>query len=85
MPPSRSAKTTGNDFFRALQILEHLRRSSAPYVGPGCVVWLAVKPQRDTVSGVWEASNGKSCIAPGSLDTSLSHAAGLSDIAVCHA
>ena len=24
-------------------------------------------------------------IAPGSLDTSLSHAAGLSDIAVCHA
>ena len=26
-----------------------------------------------------------SCIAPGSLDTSLSHAAGLSDIAVCHA
>ena len=29
----------------------------------------------------WE--NG--CIAPGSLDTSLSHAAGLSDIAVCHA
>ena len=28
---------------------------------------------------------GKACIAPGSLDTSLSHAAGLSDIAVCHA
>ncbi len=27
----------------------------------------------------------KGCIAPGSLDTSLSHAAGLSDIAVCHA
>ena len=27
----------------------------------------------------------KTCIAPGSLDTSLSHAAGLSDIAVCHA
>ena len=27
----------------------------------------------------------KLCIAPGSLDTSLSHAAGLSDIAVCHA
>ena len=27
----------------------------------------------------------KECIAPGSLDTSLSHAAGLSDIAVCHA
>ena len=25
------------------------------------------------------------CIAPGCLDTSLSHAAGLSDIAVCHA
>ena len=25
------------------------------------------------------------CIAAGSLDTSLSHAAGLSDIAVCHA
>ena len=29
--------------------------------------------------------NLRSCIAPGSLDTSLSHAAGLSDIAVCHA
>ena len=27
----------------------------------------------------------KQCTAPGSLDTSLSHAAGLSDIAVCHA
>ena len=27
----------------------------------------------------------KGCIAPGSLDTSFSHAAGLSDIAVCHA
>ena len=27
----------------------------------------------------------RACIAPGSLDTSLSHAAGLSDIAVCHA
>ena len=27
----------------------------------------------------------RQCIAPGSLDTSLSHAAGLSDIAVCHA
>ena len=25
------------------------------------------------------------CIAPGSLDTSLSHAAGLSEIAACHA
>ena len=25
------------------------------------------------------------CIAPGSLDTSLSHAAGLIEIAVCHA
>ena len=30
-------------------------------------------------------SNSSGCIAPGSLDTSLSHAAGLSDIAVCHA
>ena len=29
--------------------------------------------------------HGNLCIAPGSLDTSLSHAAGLSDIAVCHA
>ena len=29
--------------------------------------------------------NKLQCIAPGSLDTSLSHAAGLSDIAVCHA
>ena len=29
--------------------------------------------------------HGYFCIAPGSLDTSLSHAAGLSDIAVCHA
>ena len=27
----------------------------------------------------------ESCSAPGSLDTSLSHAAGLSDIAACHA
>ena len=32
-----------------------------------------------------DASLGRLCIAPGSLDTSLSHAAGLSDIAVCHA
>ena len=35
-------------------------------------------------------SNGKgtgsySCSAPGSLDTSLSHAAGLIEIAACHA
>ena len=29
--------------------------------------------------------DNQDCIAPGSLDTSLSHAAGLSDIAVCHA
>ena len=32
-----------------------------------------------------EATVKSDCIAPGSLDTSLSHAAGLSDIAVCHA
>ena len=31
------------------------------------------------------AQDSYTCIAPGSLDTSLSHAAGLSDIAVCHA
>ena len=34
MPPSRSAKTTGNDFFRALQMLDtfaaHRHRRSAP-------------------------------------------------------
>ena len=41
-------------------------------------------------STTWEAGGAKlvkttNCIAPGSLDTSLSHAAGLSDIAVCHA
>ena len=37
--------------------------------------------------GLTEGYNGlnRGCIAPGSLDTSLSHAAGLSDIAVCHA
>ena len=29
-------------------------------------------------------AHNRACIAPGSLDTSLSHAAGLSDIAVCH-
>ena len=33
----------------------------------------------------WVHRHWYSCIAPGSLDTSLSHAAGLSDIAVCHA
>ena len=31
------------------------------------------------------AAAGRECSAPGSLDTSLSHAAGLSDIAACHA
>ena len=34
---------------------------------------------------LWPYSFVSHCIAPGSLDTSLSHAAGLSDIAVCHA
>ena len=38
---------------------------------------------RDAVMALLD--NSASCIAPGSLDTSLSHAAGLSDIAVCHA
>ena len=38
------------------------------------------KPQPLLASG-----DSVECIAPGSLDTSLSHAAGLSDIAVCHA
>ena len=37
--------------------------------------------ERDPQLGTWT----NNCIAPGSLDTSLSHAAGLSDIAVCHA
>ena len=30
-------------------------------------------------------NNGNACSAPGSLDTSLSHAAGLIEIAACHA
>ena len=34
---------------------------------------------------VYRENTDTMCIAPGSLDTSLSHAAGLSDIAVCHA
>ena len=35
--------------------------------------------------GTRNISGTNHCSAPGSLDTSLSHAAGLSDIAVCHA
>ena len=49
--------------------------------------WLA---ERGTTAVIPPRKNRKvqyhyDCIAPGSLDTSLSHAAGLSDIAVCHA
>ena len=47
---------------------------------------LADAPLRSPFSGhSAEIIEYWSCIAPGSLDTSLSHAAGLSDIAVCHA
>ena len=42
--------------------------------------------QEDDITVLAVQFQGSSvCIAPGSLDTSLSHAAGLSDIAVCHA
>ena len=36
---------------------------------------------------IWELAvpGGNPCSAPGSLDTSLSHAAGLIEIAACHA
>ena len=39
----------------------------------------------DTAEVIVSVDRRYYCIAPGSLDTSLSHAAGLSDIAVCHA
>ena len=46
-------------------------------------------PFTDIIDGILEEDRTvhrkQRCIAPGSLDTSLSHAAGLSDIAVCHA
>ena len=37
------------------------------------------------ISGHGSFWTGKICSAPGSLDTSLSHAAGLIEIAACHA
>ena len=43
------------------------------------------KEGRYTIGNFGTFTITKRCIAPGSLDTSLSHAAGLSDIAVCHA
>ena len=39
----------------------------------------------DMVGEAVQQSPGQACIAPGSLDTSLSHAAGLIEIAACHA
>ena len=50
----------------------------------------AKRRQKD-VEARWTKKHGKShygyknCSAPGSLDTSLSHAAGLIEIAACHA
>ena len=41
--------------------------------------WAAIKPHLPYYAA------GKRCSAPGSLDTSLSHAAGLIEIAACHA
>ena len=54
-------------------------------------VWLYREQltQAGVIEALFETFDGylkdQGCIAPGSLDTSLSHAAGLSDIAVCHA
>ena len=36
-------------------------------------------------TAVWQSRKITDCSAPGSLDTSLSHAAGLIEIAACHA
>ena len=49
--------------------------------------WNASKVAHATAGAVNKCVDVRTskCIAPGSLDTSLSHAAGLSDIAVCHA
>ena len=41
--------------------------------------------EKESGNQTCRVGNNVKCIAPGSLDTSLSHAAGLSDIAVCHA
>ncbi len=46
---------------------------------------LAMRIERERFLGAGHYERTPECIAPGSLDTSLSHAAGLSDIAVCHA
>ena len=37
------------------------------------------------ISGLFRRAFGEDCSAPGSLDTGLSHAAGLIEIAACHA
>ena len=47
-------------------------------------MWSVVRELQRDLTNLREKVAGM-CIAPGSLDTSLSHAAGLSDIAVCHA
>ena len=44
-----------------------------------------VKPTGDLTNLSVNCSKNKQCSAPGSLDTSLSHAAGLIEIAACHA
>ena len=43
------------------------------------------EPQSCNGKWLWARPTIKSCSAPGSLDTSLSHAAGLIEIAACHA
>ena len=60
------------------------KSAPAPMLGTKSAITPAAAPLPEfTASGV--AKGSAACIAPGSLDTSLSHAAGLSDIAVCHA
>ena len=46
---------------------------------------IAISPASSSGGALKLRENIRVCIAPGSLDTSLSHAAVLSDIAVCHA
>ena len=59
-----------------------IRRGREGYAFRSAATLLSTSPER-----LWRRLNVTAfeCIAPGSLDTSLSHAAGLSDIAVCHA
>ena len=43
------------------------------------------QPSKAEIDESIHLPGGSPCSAPGSLDTSLSHAAGLIEIAVCHA